>query len=250
MIGIALMAVLMCVNFTSCSEDDDPTEVKNDNGIVISGKKLAIMAYENQDESVIYKFTYDGEGKLATATKIVDDFHSKYDDRTDYYRFKWRSNNNVEIIGEDQEWDLNLTNGLIKYVENSYGDFYDFNYDKSNRFINATYENRKEFKASWNGDKLMSVEFVDEYIDEFTYGKTCKNGYFPLFGELIDFDYSILFMAHPELVGMRSKQLPVSITTTEHIGDVNTKNIEYEFDKEGYISKIQIGSTKCTLTWE
>ena len=239
------MAVLMCVNFTSCSEDDDPTEVKNDNGIVISGKKLAIMAYENQDESVIYKFTYDGEGKLATATKIVDDFHSKYDDRTDYYRFKWRSNNNVEIIGEWEEWDVMLEDGLIQYVDED-----EFFYDKSKKFAKAISSYDETIKATWNGDKLMSIENVDEYIDEFTYGKTCKNGYFPLFGELIDFDYSILFMAHPELVGMRSKQLPVSITSTEHIGDVYTKNIEYEFDKEGYISKIQIGSTKCTLTWE
>ena len=34
MIGMALMAVLMCVNFTSCSEDDDPTEVKSENRLL------------------------------------------------------------------------------------------------------------------------------------------------------------------------------------------------------------------------
>jgi hypothetical protein len=38
LIGMALLAVVMCVNFTSCSDDDDP--IKNDDGIITNQKKL------------------------------------------------------------------------------------------------------------------------------------------------------------------------------------------------------------------
>lgn len=245
MIGMALMAVLMCVNFTSCSEDDDPAEEKNENGIVTSGKKLVKMVCERVDEyyeQTTYEFTYDEEGQLATA-KVGD----RYD--YDYFRFKWYGKNRVEIIVDYDEWDLYLKNGLVQFVDED-----EFTYDESNRFINAKGDYDEEFKASWNGDKLMSVEFVDEYLYEFTYGKTCKNGYFPFFGDFIDFPYSILFIAHPEIVGMRSKQLPVSITTTD-LWDKDTYTIDIQYVmKDGYISKIKTGDRhgeiNITLTWE
>ena len=75
MIGIALMAVLMCVNFTSCSEDDDPTEVKNENGIVVSGKKLAkiVGKSENGSYSETYTYSYDNKGRLVAATVMEEE---------------------------------------------------------------------------------------------------------------------------------------------------------------------------------
>ena len=74
----------------------------------------------------------------------------------------------------------------------------------------------------------------------------------------------LLFMAHPEIAGMRTTQLPTSITwthTDDYSGktDSETSTMEYEFDKEGYISKIigketdSDGSTDTyiyTLTWQ
>ena len=40
LVGMALFAVLMCVNFASCSSDDDPTEESPQYELVTSGKKL------------------------------------------------------------------------------------------------------------------------------------------------------------------------------------------------------------------
>ena len=38
-IGMALVAILLCVNFTSCSKDDGPTEESPQYELVTSGKK-------------------------------------------------------------------------------------------------------------------------------------------------------------------------------------------------------------------
>ena len=40
-IGMALFAILMCVNLSSCSSsDDDPTEEPEEGGVIVSGKKI------------------------------------------------------------------------------------------------------------------------------------------------------------------------------------------------------------------
>lgn len=247
MIGTTLLAVLMCVNFTSCSEDDDdPTEVKNENGVVISGKKLVKVECNNADAD-FYEFTYDdATGQLATAK--VGERNDDEDD--DFFRFNWIDKNHVEIIGDNEDWDLLLENGLVQFVDED-----KFIYDGANKFVKAEGRYGKEFNATWSSDKLMKIEFEiddeDREITEFTYGKTCKNGYFPFFYEWIGFDYSILFMAHPELVGMRSKQLPESITITDFYDgeDDDTVYLQYEME-DGYISKIKVGKRVFTLTWE
>ena len=81
-----------------------------------------------------------------------------------------------------------------------------------------------------------------------TYGTSCKKGYFPLFAYCMDdVDRSmLLFTANPEIAGMKTNQLP-----TAFYGNHTT----YEFNKEGYISKISLNradgvSLVYTLTWE
>ena len=96
------------------------------------------------------------------------------------------------------------------------------------------------------------------------YGQSCKKGYFPFIAYMIG-GRDIIFMAHPEIAGMRTNQLPTSVTWTEkdyYTGktESSTSTLTYEFDKEGYISKIigketdsDDGSTETytyTLTWQ
>ena len=70
-----------------------------------------------------------------------------------------------------------------------------------------------------------------------------------------------LYLGHPELIGLRIKQLPKSVTSTRtsRSNTINeTTNFSYEFDKEGYISKMIIeniyegesSTNTFTLTWE
>ena len=56
LIGMALLAVVMCENFTSCSDDEEkPT--KNDDGIITNQKKLMEIKETSDDGYIsIYKF--------------------------------------------------------------------------------------------------------------------------------------------------------------------------------------------------
>ena len=54
LIGMALLAVVMCVNFASCSDDDDP--IKNDDGIITNQKKLMEIK-ETSDDGYISIYT-------------------------------------------------------------------------------------------------------------------------------------------------------------------------------------------------
>ena len=79
------------------------------------------------------------------------------------------------------------------------------------------------------------------YFEEYSYiydNKTC-NGSFPLFYEYAGWDDELyIFMAQPELIGIKTKNLPKMI-----IDDPYTYTFEYEFDQDNYI-------TSCTMNKE
>lgn len=266
MIGIALMAVLMCVNFTSCSEDDDPTEVKNENGIVTSGKKLVKIVGKSENGSYSENFitySYDNKGRLVAATVMGGEENYSSTETFDFiwgddvikvtktFDFIWGDDGNKTYT---ETYTLTLNNGLVQYED--YGDGTGtYAYNSKNRFIefsDVEYEWRTT--AIWDGDKLAAIS---EYDNEgkLTYGKTCSKGYFPFIATIIGAgECEVLFMAHPEIAGMRTSQLPQSITWThtDYSGktDSSTDTFTYEFDKEGYISKIISEYTTYTLVWE
>ena len=75
-IGMALFAVLMCVNFASCSSsEDDPTEEPEEGDVVVSGKKIAkiVGTSEESPYSETYTFSYDSKGRLIEATEIEEE---------------------------------------------------------------------------------------------------------------------------------------------------------------------------------
>ena len=59
---MALLAVVMCVNFASCSDDEDEN---NDGGTVVSGKLLRSMS---EDDNNNYLFSYNEKKQLISAT--------------------------------------------------------------------------------------------------------------------------------------------------------------------------------------
>lgn len=256
---MALFAVLMCVNFASCSSDDDPTEEKEEGGVVVSGKKLVKIVSAGSYDNETYTFGYDDEGRLIEATEIEEE--EGYKD-TETYQFIW-GDDAIKVVekgtGYTESFTLTLKNGLVQNNHN--GNL--FTYNNANKFIKCTSDYEDEtFSAIWDGDKLVSIS---EYNNEatLTYGQSCKKGYFPFIATMMANDGdAILFMAHPEIAGMRTTQLPTSITWTYrgYYGtESETSTMEYEFDKEGYITKITVketdsdggtSTTTYTLTWE
>ena len=129
-------------------------------------------------------------------------------------------------------------------------------YNQSNKLIEWGTE-RAKTTIIWDGDKLVSAteNYYDHVYDyTLTYEKSCNKGYFPLLGDLIDVGYGhFLFLAHPELLGLRTTQLPKTMAYTYDNKDSNVDSFSYELDKEGYISKMtttysDVGS--WILTWE
>ena len=126
-----------------------------------------------------------------------------------------------------------------------------FSYNSSNKFAKGIYEYDYVVTAIWDGDKLVSISRGEADDVTLKYGNSCQKGYFPLIATMIQDnpEFCLLFMAHPEIAGIRTSQLPTSVTITDDYS-TDHSTITYEFDKEGYISKIKTSSSTHTLTWK
>ena len=268
-LGMALSAVLMCVNFASCSSsDDDPAEEKNEGGVVTTGKKITkiVGKSESTTDSETYTFSYDSKGRLISAIETEEEDGYKY---TDTYQLTW-GDDAIKIIetstrgsstGYDysstETYTLTLKNGLVQYEDyEDDGDRGTYTYNSSNRLIKFSDGDEWTNTAIWDGDKLVSISDYDDNAT-LTYGTSCKKGYFPFIAAMIGAgECNVLFMAHPEIAGMRTTQLPTSVTWTydNYSGtESETSTFAYEFDKDGYISKITVKkylTYTYTLTWE
>lgn len=253
LIGAALLAVLMCANFASCSKDDDANTDTGGEDVVVGEKKLVKMVSNEET----YIFSYDNEGRLSSAIETDDD-GDKYS-----YKFVWGDD---AVVVKDEHtggyssdytetYTYTLKDGLVQSYVDDDNDKGTYSYNSSNRFIKAEYTSKDwTINAVWDKDKLVSVKTSDKYgsypSSILTYGETCKKGYFPLISNIIELE-EVLFMAHPEIAGMRTNQLP----NTYLYEDDEEFSLTYEYDKEGYISKIKLkdndGNTDTyTLTWK
>lgn len=254
-IGAAILAVVMCVNFTSCGEDpfgNGGGDGNGDGDIIENGgsisKKLTKIITEDDGD---YIFEYDNEGHLATATHIYTyDNGVDFETETSVYEFVWGDDAIRVKKGDYQNYTLTLSNGLVQS-----GDDKTYSYNNSNRFVKGVSE-YSTTTVIWNGDKMVNFEEKDndeQYGENWevslTYGETCKKGYMPMIPYFIDFGCEVLFMAHPEIVGMRTNQLPITYKTED-----GTISMTYTLDKEGYVSEMaaKLGSKSVTykFTWE
>lgn len=266
-IGMALFAILMCVTFTSCSQDDGPTQ--NNNGIITKGKRLTKLTCDGSDEFESYIFNYDDNGKLIEVIETEEGAPYRY------YSFIW-NDDFVQAIAiytnpsnNSYTFSLNIKDGLVKNAleerrSQNFGDT--LVYNNSNKLIRNQW-NDGTTTFIWDGDKLVSYSIkhyssigkgfdVDAIL---SYNKTsCKKSCFHpiLLSEseylLIDYYFERIFaFAYPELVGLNTTLLPTKVDYGVYSGSLDYK---YEFDKDGYVSKIIIPHANWdvtyTLTWE
>ena len=277
LVSAALFAVLMCANFASCTKDDDATNTDvggNDEGgnqeVTVSEKKLVKMvgtlSYDSDtyNRTNTYTFSYNNEGRLSSAieTESYDNGYGKSEDKYSY-KLIWGDDAVVvkyEATGESiadytSTYTYTLKDGLVQdYITDSNnGTYY---YNSSNSLIKAEFTGKGyTINAVWDKDKLVSVRhsyanYGSGTPSILTYGESCKKGYFPLISDIIGWE-DVLFMAHPEIAGMRTNQLP----NTYSYADDEEFSLTYEYDKEGYISKIKMkdedgDSETYTLTWK
>lgn len=275
LIGMALMAILIGVNFIACSDDEEgDTPIKNDDGIVTNQKRLMqIKMVDDSGESIINEYAYDNNGKLLSA-KHTELYNGKKDIST--YTISWEANKIIENR-DGEAFAYTFKDGLITHTSDSNGGDLEnatFTYNSNKQLIKCQEVNDNyTFTQSytWQGEKLTKIIFTetannnqysDESIYEYTYsGKTCK-GYLPIMVWNVD-DLHPLMEAHPELVGMRCNQLPDQAYSKSDNYE-KTEKYTYTFDKDGYVEscteegtykRLDIGETNTsttvyTFTWE
>lgn len=265
-IGMALLAVVMCVNFTACSSDDDEGDapIKNDDGIITNQKRLVEINETYKDDTSVMTFSYDSKGRLITV--IRKDYDSN--GNGDITNYTW---NGKTIVSEDKyrTRTYTLNNGLVSNLRDNTGDYdwnnISFSYNSSEQVIETKdiYE-RDTYTTNyiWENGKYMGTN-EDNNANNVTYsGKSCK-GYFPLYGIIVFGDVSddvdILY-THPELLGMRNDQLPdqsynKEIEKSEYYDDhfketyknetIYDESIKYTYklNNDGYVESVIIVET-------
>lgn len=249
-IVMASVAAIMCTFTTSCSKEETYSEKK-------------LVKFVNKTST--YTFNYDEKGKLSKATEESRDNNGT---RSLTYQYSWGKDlitidyNYIEIHGDevyesDYTYSLVLKNGLVTNKSNVYNEYNTpFSYDSSNRFAKCE-KTKTTFSATWNGDKITSmIKDWGDRVDTYTYdyeGISCAKGHSPILAHTMNLD--IIFLAHPEIGGMHTTQLPSWLDIQQRSGNSNGNNrkstYSYEFDEEGYLTQIKIDDQDIyTFTWE
>ena len=262
---MTLIILLWGLCFASCSKMD------NDEFQATEKKLVKIIIDETSSHSD-YFFSYDNDGHLKEAscytslqnTPVL--YKYKYDWNTSSINVTETITINDDFIAQGSIYTINILDGLARSISYNQDptEMGSIKYNASNRVSEYSDRNSNGI-IIWDNDKLLSVtcNFDSEdyyYISSFTYGDQYSiKGYSPLIPEATITD--MLFIAHPELGGMKTNQIPVSETNTwtDTPDDIVITHYKYEFDNEGYISKItaerniNVKDTNVvvyTLTWE
>lgn len=236
-IGIALLAIAMSVNFAACNNGEEEELSKNDDNTVSEQKKLVEIKESYVDRnSYTYNFNYDSQDRLISITSTTGSFSE-----TSYYT--WGNNIIVEQDG-DNTTTYNLDKNLVKTIRYSDDELISLSYNSSNQlitFLGTNSYNNDTWTENYNWNKERLISYDDNEV-EFSYsGKTCK-GYFPLyFQESSYLEAHELFLAHPELAGIRSSQIPDKKIWREIVDDnlIDEIVVEYSYtlDKDGYLER-------------
>lgn len=160
LIGMALLAIVLCMNFVSCS-DDEPDSNKNQKHIT-----QIIESFINSGEKRITTLEYDADGNL-----------TGLDEDGEYYENITYSDNQISITCHDMVESLNgtwtnrswtnkyyLNAGRIIQSEDGYdGDIYIYKYDDKNQLVEQIRKSKSGqelvVKYMWNNGNIIKYEF-------------------------------------------------------------------------------------------
>ncbi len=248
MFGMALLAVLMCVNFASCSSDDNDEPIREKKGTFVVGKNLI----EVRDNNWCYGFNYDEQGRVI-----------KYSEDSETYTYTY---SNKEVVKKAKNKDVTFTYTLdnnviseLKRIQHySYGTdtitakyFYTNNaisrieVKQRNNFSNVTnpalYQD-KFYYYTWSDEnisirKLITNSQYDSYTCYMHYTTTPCHFTLGQFCGFPDATYVDIYLLWEGYYGKKPKNV---VKFEEKIHYDNYKEVinhEYEFDKDDYITR-------------
>ena len=261
-IGLTLAAVLMCVNFTACEEDDDEPAQNNKSKKLVETK--IVYNEGNYTETETFKFSYDENNRLVSC-KYNEEFYDEDDEDNYIFNYTWEGNS----ISEDRKsgdhhfhYLYKLENGLIKSMTESVdvngatqsSEITELTYNSDNRIIEQlNIDNKPKARYTWENNKITSYVEEDGTPYSISYNdKTC-NGYFPLFAMAawLELDLTNLVYTNPELFGLKLNALPSKIERNTEV----FVEFSYTFDSDGYVKSFTMYNTEenyitVTLKWE
>ncbi|WP_455674531.1 hypothetical protein [Phocaeicola sp.] len=237
-IGMAIIAVIVSVNFAACSSDDD--EEDNGGGTVVSGKLLKSITKKTEHSTYTSTFTYNDKKQLISASNGYGES----------INITWsESSITVETVADWKEEPATflLKNGIITSVIGNYS--YTLTYN--NKQLTKAYGGPEDdFAWEWaNGNikKFISKDGSDEETLTCTYYTDKENKHSIIDINALDLDDiagielgDLLLIAHPNLLGTTNKNL---LKGTEH-NDGDKTSYTYELDNEGYPVRIVETYTK------
>ena len=223
---MALVVIVMSAGLTNC----ESVAEKFAGGHTTCDKKLRkVVVQDSEGEGRrTVTFLYDVEGKLSSVT-----------DRS-FSSYEWGAGKIVrKSDGNLRSYNLNNSQKIVEEIWNDRKykcEYYD------GRLSRIRSEGHHDQIFCWNDDKLIKCESArrgETSIISFCYGSTTCKGYCPLFcfaGELS--------LAHPELYGCVTNQLPykhVEVQNKED-GSKNQTNCtyNYEFYSDRYVKRVTL----------
>lgn len=238
LIGMAIVAVIMCVNFTACSDDDDDEE---QGGGTTGGKRLISVIWENKQEGYSdteeSKYEYDAQGRVSKETYTTSD--GDYETRNYTY-----SDSKITVttvwegkVAETETYILNK-GVVVKYTQESNGNIgltTTYEYDNDNRLksISRSINEEGAEQVIWENDNITKIEGSTYTYTDIPVSKG-YNSYHNIDAMLYKQGYFGKCSAH-------------LIKTETRYGETDTFAYEMEDD---YVVKVisNVGSMK--LTWK
>lgn len=247
LISAGLIAVLICVNFTACNDDDEEDDVNNEPGtekpepgIVKRLKQYSskLIDFDNYEYSDIVNFEYDQLGRIAKITHMEKEGTDSW---TEVYEYVWEGNTIKEYLDGYLLYTFTISDKLVRDASGDYDSNNNFSYNSSGK-LTTWFQDNGDYKCyyRWKGDKI--TEFIkDKGYDnketlKFSYGNEKCSGYYPIACNFVD--VSFLTIVHPELFGCIINTLPTkAIIEFGKYGDIGSYEFTHELDKDGYLVK-------------
>lgn len=259
-IGMALLAIVLSVNFSACSNDDENKSNDDNNGSGTGFKKPSELTW---DDGSCTKLFYDKQQRLC---KVEEYTESGYLEETGIIEYNENTIVVTSTYSHNDRKDIDIcslnSEGLIVKAVFADGVTEEYAYDKDKQLIGIqNYMHSTEI--TWENGNLIAANIKnDDWIGYNTIWK-CKyttipssKGFFIFYDDYLidifhDIDY-INLLANCGYLGKVPQNLLASITVITDEED--TWGISYQFGKDGYVTEISGTEDNekyfAKLTWD